>query len=385
MPQRSETIQVYLVLICLIVTSGCTGPADSTGAHQVVSLRRPRSGDVSRPQFLGAQILPHRGMTTFQIQAFLPGKGDIDLLESPSLEAARKIMDGGPEDYIGNKSFSLGGAILLPYANRIRGQLQSDGKSIETTILGKKVRLPANWSGKKPGAEKYAMHGLILASRMDEIKEESTPDQASVTGTLHAGDFSGHWLSKTDVTIQNTLASDSFRLTVTATNVGQERLPMGVGWHPYFRLPSEQREQARLHLPSRMRALVNDYDAVLPTGALAPAAGTPYDFSAPGGNPLGRLFLDDNFVDLQKTPQGHTLAEIRDPAARFGLRITALSPRVSAIQVYAPVEKRFIVLEPQFNWADPFGSVWQGKNTGMVMLEPGQSVTYAVQLELFIP
>jgi aldose 1-epimerase len=54
--------------------------------------------------------------------------------------------------------------------------------------------------------------------------------------------------------------------------------------------------------------------------------------------------------------------------------------------VYAPVDKSFVALEPQFNWADPFTPVWGAKvNTGMVTLQPGQTATYSVQLELFVP
>ena len=63
---------------------------------------------------------------------------------------------------MGVHSFRFGGAILLPFANRIRGRLLPDGGAIETKVLDKDIRLPADWHGKRPGAEKCAMHGLIL-------------------------------------------------------------------------------------------------------------------------------------------------------------------------------------------------------------------------------
>ena len=161
---------------------------------------------------------------------------------------------------------------------------------------------------------------------------------------------------------------------------------MGIGWHPYFVLPSGNRRQAKLAIPAKERALVDNYDNVFPTGKLVPLTGTPYDFSVPGGAPLGELFLDDCFVNLQKNAQGQSTAEIIDPAAKYGIRIRSLSPEISAVQVYAPIDKSFVALEPQFNWADPFSPVWGAKaNTGMVTLQPGQTVTYSVQLELFVP
>ena len=106
----------------------------------------------------------------------------------------------------------------------------------------------------------------------------------------------------------------------------------------------------------------------------------------PPAPPLGQQFLDDCFVTLEKDPFGKAVAEIIDP--RGPLRPPhhlSTSSEVSAYQVYAPVDKAFIVVEPQFNWGEPFSRIWGNNRTGMVMLRPGQSVTYSVQLELFKP
>jgi galactose mutarotase-like enzyme len=219
---------------------------------------------------------------------------------------------------------------------------------------------------------------------MDGTSRETTEEKDILRGSLQAGDFGGRWVSAAALDFENVLTSDSFTLTVTAKNTGDGPLPMGIGWHPYFNLPSGRREQARLHLPARGRALVNDYDEVLPTGEVEPVAGTPYDFSTPDGRPLGDLYLDDCFVDLDRS-NGDVVAEVVDPAGSFGLRVVAASPPVAAIQVYAPPDKGFVVLEPQFNRADPFGPEWRGADTGMVVLKPGESVGYSARLELFTP
>ena len=371
------------------MTSGMTSREQSPfeiGGAPIVNLERPRPFDLSQPAFLSATILPGRGMMTLQIRAHLPSRGDIDLLAAPPLEQAGQILDDPGEEWKGNASYGFGGAILLPFANRIRGDRSADGRTIDTTILGRTVTLPANAGGKKPGAEHYAMHGLILASRIEEVRRETTAEEDRLSGVLRAGDFGHQWLSATEVTFENVLRSDSFTLTVTARNVGSERLPMGIGWHPYFALPSGRRQQARMHVPARQRVVVDNYDEVLPTGEVVPVAGTPYDFSAPGGKPVGELYLDDCFVDLVRSAEGPAVAEIVDEAAGFGLRVEAASPHIQAIQVYGPPEKGFLVLEPQFNWADPFGPEWEpGVDTGMAILAPGESVVYSARLTLFTP
>ena len=61
-----------------------------------------------------------------------------------------------------------------------------------------------------------------------------------------------------------------------------------------------------------------------------------------------------------------------------------MSKEITAIQVYAPLDKKFVVVEPHFNWVDPYSKVWGGKKTGMVIVKPGESVTYSVKVE-FLP
>ena len=355
------------------------------GGWPVVTLESPSPSDPDRPTFLSAQVVPGRAMLTLQIKARLPSRGETDLITAPSAADARDFLET-PEEYPGNRSYMIGGAFLLPYANRIRGKLSPDRRTIEAPILGKTVRLPANSGGKRPGAEQYAMHGLLLSSRVDEMRRETTEEQDALHATLRAGDFGGRWLSRAEIEFENVLRGDSFAATIKVRNVGGEPLPMGIGWHPYFNLPSGRREQARLRIPARSRLPVNDYDEVLPTGEIVPVEGTVYDFSMLGGQALGDLYLDDCFVELEEG----VAAEIVDPEASYGLRIAGTSPAIKAIQVYAPPDQAFVALEPQLNRADPFGAQWgpdagTERGTGMAILAPGESAIYSVRLELFTP
>jgi aldose 1-epimerase len=366
------------------------------GGEPVVTLTRPPSAPGGTPpivhanepafmQFTEATILPGEGMNLVQLKAFLPGKGAINVFTTMTLPELKTFLETD-NDAFGNNSFKVGGAILLPYPNRIRGKLSADGKTLETTIAGKQVWLPANWHGANAGAEVHAMHGLILSSKFQDIHYENGAIQSSVSGILHAGNFGGHWLSKTDVKVQMTLTNGAMEMTVTTTNVGNEPLPMAIGFHPYFEFPSGDRKQARLHIPSDTRTIVNNYDDVFPTGQLVPVKGTPYDFTAAAGAALGTLFMDDCFTNLKRDAAGHVVIEIVDPAANYGVRIVGLSPEIKAIQVYAPPAKNFVAVEPQFNLADPYNrKIWGNTSTGMVTLAPGTSVSWHIKIELFTP
>ena len=356
----------------------------TVGGEPAVILQRPPVSDQGKPQFLQAIILPGRGMDVLQIKAYLPGKGEIDLLKAPALSEAAQLLDKGDDEF-GNQVFKMGGAILLPFANRIRGKLSPDGKTITATVAGRTVTLPANWSGSSPGAEKHAIHGLMLRSRFLHVITRNGTQDSAVTADLDAGNFDGHWLSDTEVEVETTLSHTAFEMTVTARNTGPRLLPMGVGWHPYFVLPGGDRQEVRLHIPAELRAVMNNYDDTFTTGRRVAVQGSDYDFSDPDGRALGDQYLDDNFSSLTRDGEGRSVSEMIDPAANYGLRLITLSPQIKSIQVYAPPQKNFVAIEPQFNLPDPYNRTWGNADTGMVLLQPGQSVSWRVRLELFTP
>ncbi len=352
------------------------------GGQKIVTLKRaPLS--TSKPEFTSVTLAPGRGMELLDVTANFPGKGEVHVLYTPGLEGAKKMLDSD-DDAFGDLGYRLGAAFLVPYPNRIRGTLSADGKTLTTQWNGHPLTLPANNIGKLPGAERHAMHGLILKAKTDDIRLSETPGGEQVTGVIHAGSFGGYWPSKTDLVITVTLTAGAVDATIVAHNVGAEAEPIAIGWHPYFNLPSGDRSQVRLLIPGSQLAQVDNYDNVFPTGKLVPVDGTPYDLRAPGGTPLGKQFFDDNWSHLTWT-NGAVLIKVIDPAAHYGVEIQGLSPEIKTIQAYAPPTASFVAIEDQYNFADPFGKEWGKMDTGMVTLKPGQSTRWHVRLKVFVP
>jgi len=357
-------------------------PPSVNGVPAVTISRKPTAG-ATKPEFTSITLLPGRALMIQQITAYFPGKGEIDVLAEPlgNLEEAAKTLND-TDDANGDLSYRMGAAFLFPYPNRIRGKLSEDGKTLTTEWHGKTITLPANNVGKLPGAERHAMHGLILKTPVEDLKVTQTAEGGSVSGVIHGGDFGGHWLSKTDLVIKVTLTAEGVDASIVAHNVGTEPEPVAIAWHPYFNLPSGDRTQVRLRIPASSMAQVDGYDNVFPTGKIVPVAGTPYDFTAADGKALGGQFLDDNFSHLSGSPVTVTLT---DPAAHYGVSIEGISPNIKTVQVYAPPAKNFVAVEDQFNFADPFGKEWGKMDTGMVTLPPGKSTQWHVRLKVFAP
>ena len=60
-----------------------------------------------------------------------------------------------------------------------------------------------------------------------------------------------------------------------------------------------------------------------------------------------------------------------------------MTPTIKAMRAYAPAGAGFVSIEPQFNYDDPFGREWAAdEDTGMVVLQPGQTVEWKIRLEI---
>lgn len=360
------------------MTHSLRGRPVEIGSQPPAILTVEQQQELNRPHFLRAAFAPGHGMNMLQLRAWIPGLGETDVIAAPPLPEAKRLLEEDNE--LENQGFLFGSGFLLPWANRIRGTLLGDGKNIATAILGRRVVLPARWAGPKPHAEKHAIHGLMLGSQFEEVKVTQKNGSSQVNAFLRAGDFAGCWFSSTEVSISGTLSAAALELGVIASNVGEELLPMGIGFHPYFSIPSGNRQQVRLKLPSVTRVEVDNYDDVFPTGRLLDVAGTRYDFHQ--GRALGDDYIDDCFTCLRRDPSGHASVELADPAANYRIRLTTLTPSIRAFQIFARIDKNFVAVEPQFNLSDPFNPVWKGIDTGIAMLEPGESAEWRIRIEI---
>ena len=132
------------------------------------------------------------------------------------------------------------------------------------------------------GDDAAASGGLMLAEPADSVDTAAMPDGGQARGGLpSAGDFGGHWPSKTEVTVTALLSSQSIELTVVAHNTGDVAEPIGIGWHPRFAVRGGK--------PGTVAAAGSRRDAgggarsgrrASPAGALLPVTGTAYDFTA---------------------------------------------------------------------------------------------------------
>jgi aldose 1-epimerase len=361
-------------------------PPVRPGGQDVVVLQRSQLPGATGPEFLTATLLPGRGMNLLQITAYLPDKGEeVELLASPSLEEAGRLLGGADAPAAPGAALNVGGVIEAPWANRIFGAESGDDGNLITWWHGHRLGLPKDPKEQTGLDGGIAVGGLFMSQVSTDVKTNVMPDGGAAEASFHSGSFDGHWLSKTDVTTTVQLSSRAIEMKVIARNSGDEAEPIGIGWRPRFAIVSGNRKQATLRLPNGLRTEIRDRRTGMPSGRLVAVEGTEYDFTKPDGAVLGALNLDDTFVHLrQALLDNGPAAELRDPVSGYGLRITAMTSTIKAMRVYAPADANFVSIDPQFNYDDPFGREWANdEDTGMVVLQPGQSAQWKIRLEIF--
>ena len=354
------------------------GGSTAFGGQEPIQLRRTADGLGGEPEFLSATLLPGRGMNILQITARLPGHGEVDLLASPSQPKAAAALSDTGADAHGALSSTMGAAFLTPWAGRLTGRPSGTPGVLQTLWVGQRLTFPAATPGSL-----LSTPGLLLDRGADSTHTEGVLGSQSVEGTFHPGTFSGNWPSTGSVHVNAALNAHTMDVTVSVQNTGDAPMPVGIGWMPFFSIPSGNRQTATVAIPSASR-LETDHVTGLPTGATLPVSGTAFDLSAEHGARLGHAGLDATYVHLLSGVSSRASAELRDSAFGYGLRITPLSDSIRAFRVIAPADKAWVALSPETNYDDPLGAEWTAANSsGIKTLQPGESLQWKVRLELF--
>jgi aldose 1-epimerase len=235
-----------------------------------------------------------------------------------------------------------GGAVLIPWPNRIR-----DGRY---HFGGSDYQLPLS----EP-AQHNASHGLVrwvrftVADRSDD----------SVTFAHHLVPQTGYPFELV-IGIRYELTADGgLSVTTTVDNHAGTSAPFGAGFHPYLDLDGHDLDRAEIEVPAATR-LVTD-DRQIPIERVA-VAGTPYQLSP--RRALGTLRVDHGFTDLTGTTA--TVA--------VGGHATELwwDSEFEYLQVFTPPLERFgrtaIAIEPMTCAPDAFNS-----GDGLIELGAGET------------
>ena len=305
---------------------------DGTWPGEVVALRDREAGS-------WAKILPESGCSLIEFGGIVNGR---------ALETMLQPGDEHPSRSVG----SYGAPVLFPFPNLVRDGVAHFG--------GRTIKLD-----RRPG-QAHASHGLVIAVPW-QVERSGVDDSGAFLRCSIAAD-PDRILRQFPFPFRHAitwrLCGNTLRLEVEAENTGKEPMPMGFGWHPYFRLPVQpggDRGAAVIQVPASRQWVFDE--TLVTNGETIPVAGD-RDLRQP--RPIGNVDYDDDFTDIDRST-GSSVCSLFDPATGLNLRIAA-GPTFREWVVYAPRSRPTISLEPYTCATDAFNLSERGIDAGTIVL-----------------
>ena len=266
------------------------------------------------------------------------------------------ILDGAKNysELIKNEWYK--GSKLIPFPNRIL-----DGRY---TFNRKSFKLPINFQ-----SQKHAIHGLLYNQKFT-VKDRTVSKKSSsiLLEHLYLGRTDGYPF-KFKVHIKYTLSGGGFECNTVIKNEHSAKIPIGDGWHPYFRLKGSLADML-LRIPSTRQIEVDSRN--IPTGEISPFE----KFSS-----LSKI-ADEEIDSGFQLRKRNGLAETEIVDQEHDLKLTVWQEtgemKYNYVQVFIPPSRKSIAIEPMTCNINAFNN-----GEGLIILKPKSTfnATYGVRLE----
>ena len=321
-----------------VVRNLCSSSGSSSDVMSVITIADHFSGSTAR-------IAPQLGFNCFEFHAVVDGK-TVDVLDSVA------GFESG-----GQKASGSGIPILFPFPNRIRdGRFTWNGQDYEL-----------------PGTDKWgnAIHGLCMDRPWRVIRQSDDFVTGQFQLSVDAPDRVSLWPSDFVIEVDYELVRSRLLSRFRISNPGNQKLPWGLGTHPYFKVPltgASRVGDCLIEVPAKSLWELVD---CIPTGKRIPVSD---DNDLREGAYLSVLKLDDVYTDLEfEGPQFDCL--VLDE--RAGLQITLTCPPIfREIVVFTPPNRAAVCLEPYTCPTNAVESAGAGAGRRLARAGPGSGISH---------
>jgi aldose 1-epimerase len=235
--------------------------------------------------------------------------------------------------------------ILFPFPNRLR-----DGRYVHE---GKTYQFPINNADTG-----NAIHGFSNNVKMDVSNVETTENEGVLTCTYtHDGSHEGYPF-RFSFNITFILRGSNLDINMALTNEDSKTIPVGLGWHPYFRL-SEKSDDTFLQMPDCQ--LIEIDERMIPTGSKSDFM----DFQTLTQIKDG--FLDNGFYIKNQTQNAEVILFSNIGTLTCWQETGA--GKWNFVQVFTPPHRMSIAIEPMTCNVDAFNN-----KDGLTILQPNETL-----------
>ncbi|MDX2301631.1 MAG: aldose 1-epimerase [Microscillaceae bacterium] len=269
------------------------------------------------------------------------------------------IIDGyaDPEELKQTYKKTFKGSKLSPYPNRIR-----EGKY---TFEGIDYQLDINFPH-----ENNSIHGFLDDQVFEVLEEAHSTMYASLLLSHHYdGNINGYPFPYKIKVLYSFDIHNTLRVNTLIKNTGDRNMPLGHGWHPYFRTGNPIDSWEIQFAPTHQYLLD---EKMIPTGATAPFT----EFQ--GFKPIGDFDFDTAFA-LNSSHEAQTF-RIRDLSKNLEINVVQETGpnKYNFSQVFSPPHRQSLAIEPMTCAPNAFNN-----QIGLIVLAPGATIGFEYQIQIY--
>jgi aldose 1-epimerase len=256
------------------------------------------------------------------------------------------------------KPVLCGNPFLAPWANR----LDQDAMWIN----GKKYALDPDLGNLRRDGNKKPIHGLLAFSNLWRVPggAETTADSVQLRSVLEFWkypDLMQQFPFAHSIHMTYRLSKGVLEVKTEIQNLSSAKMPVSIGYHPYFRVHDAPRDEWKVRLAARDRYTLSPQ--LIPTGETKP-------HGLPEAVPLGGTQLDDVFGGLVRGSDGKAHFSVEGKREKVTV---SYGPKFPIAVVYAPKGREFICFEPMAAITNAINLAHEGLYKDLPLVEPGQT------------
>jgi aldose 1-epimerase len=263
----------------------------------------------------------------------------------------------------------MGNPLLWPWPNR----LDWDGYYFD----GKEYRLNTALGNVGRDGNQQPIHGLVKFSELwDVVATGANAESAWVTSRLEYSQYPElaaqfPFAHRLEMTYR--LSHGRLSVTTRIENLSQVKMPVSIGFHPYFQLHEAPRDEWKIRIAAKDQWLLND--KLTPTTETQPAA---EQFANPLEFPLVGRSLDHVFGGLIRDADGTARFSVEGGSERIDV---FFDERFDTSVIYAPQGRAFVCFEPMAGITNALNLQHRGSYDALQSVEAGETWegTFAIE------
>jgi aldose 1-epimerase len=280
-------------------------------------------------------------------------------------DGPREMFWADPDYTSGQKRPSASGMpLLFPYPGRIAAARYS--------YAGREYQLEPD------DAYGNALHGFVHNRPWRLVEQSGNRVVGEFQASVDDASILERWPADFLIRASHELRGWELVTTVRYENCGDGPLPCGFGTHTYFRLPLADGAAVEDTLVTVPVSKLWELQQMIPTGRVLPASG---DQDLASGRPLGGRKFDTSCTEVRADADGLVRTRLVEPATGRTLTQT-FDPVFRHCIVFTPAHREAICLEPYTCVPDSMHLATARDDTGLQVLQPGESFETTVRLEV---